>query len=126
MRRKLPPFVECWRDRHGKLRVYFRRDRGRRIALPTTIASEEFNAAYQSALSGQLTSAADRHHRPRAGTIDALIASYMRSSAYLGLRGTTKDRVCLPHRGAPDEARPPNHGRADAPANRFRHTATLC
>jgi enterobacteria phage integrase len=51
MRRKLPPFVECWRDRHGRLRVYFRRDRGRRIALPTTIASEEFNAAYQSALS---------------------------------------------------------------------------
>jgi integrase len=54
MPRKLPPFVECWRDRHGKRRVYFRRDRGRRIALPTTIGSEEFYAAYQAALSGQL------------------------------------------------------------------------
>jgi enterobacteria phage integrase len=90
MPRKLPPFVECWRDRHGKRRVYFRRDRGRRTALPTTIGSEEFNAAYQAALSGQLTSAADRHHRPTVGTIGALIASYMRSSAYLGLRKTTK------------------------------------
>jgi enterobacteria phage integrase len=90
MRRKLPPFVECWRDRHGRLRVYFRKARGRRIPLPTTIGSEEFNAAYQAALSGQLASAADRHHRPTAGTMGALIASYMRSSAYLGLRKTTK------------------------------------
>ena len=68
----------------------FRRCRGRRIALPTTIGSEEFNAAYQAALSGQLTSAADRHHRPTAGTIGALIASYMRSASYLALRETTK------------------------------------
>lgn len=90
MRRKLPPFVECWRDRHGKLRVYLRRDRGRRIALPITIGSEEFNAAYQAALLGQLTSAPDPHHGPTVGTIGALIVSYIRSSAYLGLRKTTK------------------------------------
>lgn len=109
MRRKLPPFVECWRDRHGKLRVYFRRDRGRRIALPTTIASEEFSAAYQSALSGQLTSAADRHHRPTVGTIGALIASYMRSSAYFGLRETTKSVT-------PRESMPCGQSMATAPS----------
>jgi hypothetical protein len=27
MPRKRPPFVEVWRDRHGKLRVYFRKER---------------------------------------------------------------------------------------------------
>src|SRR5262249_53533281 len=34
MPRKLPPFVERWRDRHGKVRVYFRKDKGRRVVLP--------------------------------------------------------------------------------------------
>src|SRR5271170_7081521 len=54
MPRKFPPFVECWRDRHGKVRVYFRRARGRRIPLPATIGSDEFDAAYHAALAGQL------------------------------------------------------------------------
>ena len=54
MPRKLPPYVECWRDRHGKVRAYFRKDRGPRIALPNTIGSPEFVAAYQDALAGRL------------------------------------------------------------------------
>jgi hypothetical protein len=90
MPRKLPPFVECWRDRHGKLRVYFRKGKGGRIALPTSIGSEEFNSAYQAALSGQLAPAQARHSRPAPGTIAALVISYMRSAAYIGLRDTTK------------------------------------
>jgi integrase len=90
MPRKLPPFIECWRDRHGKLRVYFRKSKGGRIALPTSIGSDEFNSAYQAALSGQLVPAQDRHAGLAPGTIAALIASYMRTSAYIGLRATTK------------------------------------
>jgi integrase len=90
MPRKLPPFVECWRDRHGKLRVYFRQAKGRRVPLPVSIWSDDFNAAYQAALSGQLTPASERHRRPAPGTIAALVASYTRSRAYLGLRDTTK------------------------------------
>jgi integrase len=90
MPRKLPPFVERWRDRHGKLRIYFRKGKGARIALPPSIGSEEFSDAYQAALSGQLSPAPDRHRRPAAGTIAALIASYVRSAAYIGLRETTK------------------------------------
>jgi enterobacteria phage integrase len=90
MRRKLPPFVECWRDRHGKLRAYFRRGRGSRIPLPATVGSDEFDAAYQAALTGQLVAGRHKHVKPAQGTIGALIASYMRSSAYLGLRETTK------------------------------------
>jgi integrase len=90
MARKLPPFVERWRDRHGRIRVYFRRDRGQRIALPPTIGSDEFNAAYQAALAGQSVVRRDRLSSAQTGSIAALIASYMRSSAYVGLRATTK------------------------------------
>jgi integrase len=90
MPRKLPPFVERWRDRHGKLRVYFRKGKGTRIALPASIGSGDFNAAYQAALSGHLAPTQEHRARPAPGTIDALIISYMRSAAYLGLRGTTK------------------------------------
>jgi integrase len=90
MRRKHPPFVECWRDRHGKVRVYFRQAKGRRIALPNSFGSEEFKAAYQAALAGQVAPVHERHARAAAGTIGALIVSYKQSAAYIGLRGTTK------------------------------------
>jgi integrase len=90
MPRKLPPFVERWRDRQGKVRVYFRKDKGRRVALPASIGSADFNVAYQAALSGQLAPAHENRARPASGTIDALIISYLRSAAYLGLRETTK------------------------------------
>ena len=90
MPRKLPPFVECWRDRHGKLRVYFRKAKGRRVPLPASIGSDGFNAAYQAALSGQLQPACKRESRPAPGTIAALIVSYIWSAAYIGLRVTTK------------------------------------
>jgi hypothetical protein len=33
MARRYPPFIECWRDRHGKRRVYFRKGRGPRLSL---------------------------------------------------------------------------------------------
>ncbi len=90
MRRRLPPFVECWRDRHKKVRVYFRKEHGPRIPLPITIGSSEFNTAYQAALAGQLRPTRERHARAAAGTIDALITHYKRSAAYIGLRATTK------------------------------------
>jgi enterobacteria phage integrase len=90
MPRKRPPFVELWRDRHGKVRVYFRKDRGPRLPLPDAVGSDEFNAAYQAALLGQPVPVRDRFVRAAPGTIAALIASYMKSSDYIGLRDTTK------------------------------------
>jgi integrase len=90
MPRKLPPFVECWRDRHNKLRVYFRRGKGPRIPLPNHIGSDDFNAAYQAVLAGQITAKHERREPDRPGTIAALIRSYLRSAAYVGLRATTK------------------------------------
>jgi len=90
MPRKLPPFVECWRDRHRRVRVYFRRGKGQRIALPSSIGSDEFNAAYQAALSGQFEARAECRRSVQPGTIAALVVSYMSSDSYLGLRPTTK------------------------------------
>lgn len=90
MPRKLPPFCEAWRDRHGKLRVYFRKGKGARIPLPERVGSEEFTAAYQAALAGRVLDHTARPSTAAPGTIGALIVSYMRSAAYVGLRGTTK------------------------------------
>ncbi|HML12389.1 MAG TPA: tyrosine-type recombinase/integrase [Xanthobacteraceae bacterium] len=90
MPRKLPPFVERWRDRHGKLRMYFRKGKGPRIALPPSLGSDEFEAAYKAALSGESAAKRERRQPDPPGTIAALVTSYLRSSAYLGLRETTK------------------------------------
>jgi integrase len=90
MPRKLPPFVECWRDRHKKVRVYFRRGKGPRFPLPEHIGSEKFNLAYQRALAGQIEAQRERRTPDKPGTIAALIRSYLRSAAYLVLRATTK------------------------------------
>src|ERR1044072_5906165 len=90
MPRKRPPFVELWRDRHGKVRVYFRKDRGPRIPLPDAIGTGAFNIAYQKALAGEFVNVRDRVERASPGTIAALTASYLRSANYINLRETTK------------------------------------
>ncbi|MBI2713157.1 MAG: tyrosine-type recombinase/integrase [Rhizobiales bacterium] len=90
MPRKRPPFVELWRDRHGKVRVYFRKDRGPRIRLPDAIGSDEFNSAYQAALLGQPAPIQDRFTRTAPGSMAALVVSYLKSPAYMVLRDTTK------------------------------------
>ena len=46
---KLDYVHEC-RDRHGKLRRYFRRPGFKQVALPGIPGSDEFMAAYQRAL----------------------------------------------------------------------------
>src|SRR5262245_61702309 len=88
MPRKLPPFVERWRDRHGKMRHYFRKAKGARIPLPGPEAAE-FEAAYQAALMGQSVSKPMRQ-LDSPGSIGALITSYMRHADYIGLRESTK------------------------------------
>ena len=67
MPRKLPPFVERWRDRHGRVRVYFRKGKGRRIALPSSIGSDEFITAYQAAFTGQIAAKRERRVPAPAG-----------------------------------------------------------
>jgi enterobacteria phage integrase len=87
--RKLPPHVECWRDRHEKLRTYFRRGKGRRIPLPD-VGAEGFDAAYIEAMAGEVAVQRVQRAADAPGTIGALVTSYLTSAVYVALRATTK------------------------------------
>ncbi|MEA2977877.1 MAG: hypothetical protein QOF19_3397 [Alphaproteobacteria bacterium] len=86
----LPRYVETHRDRFGVIRFYFRIGHGPRIRLDGHPASPEFKAAYAAALAGEFVASPKPKLGPAAGTIGALITSYMRSRAYTALRDTTK------------------------------------
>jgi integrase len=88
--RKLPPHVEVWTDRHGKLRVYFRRGKGQRVPLPEPIGSPEFEAAYAEALAGAVAAKRDVRAPATPGTIGGLIVSYYKSAEFVALRETSK------------------------------------
>ena len=65
--------IERWRDRHGKMRFYFRRHRHKgcpRITLKGEYGSEEFRASYAAALHGTIESDDTRPkiERPGNGT----------------------------------------------------------
>ena len=86
---KLPPHVERNHVK-GKTYLSFRIGRGSRIRLPDDPRSEEFQEAYRAALLGQMSPERQRNLPPAPGTIAALIVSYMKSAAYVGLRATSK------------------------------------
>jgi len=52
MRERPLKWTESFVDRHGVRRVYFRRGKSKRVALPTTIGSVEFHEAYTAAAAG--------------------------------------------------------------------------
>lgn len=90
MARKLPPHIERWKDRHGAWRVYFRKSKGPRTPLPPDLGSDAFQEAYAVALAGFVAAKKEKAAPNAPGTIGALILSYQRSGAYIGLRETTK------------------------------------
>jgi integrase len=91
-RLKLPRFVHGFIDRHGKPRFYFRRRGCKQVPLPGLPHSTEFMDAYQAALetaSASSTEIGASHTAP--GTINALVASYYKSDAWLnGLEEDTR------------------------------------
>ncbi len=90
MPRRLPKHVERFRDRHGKVRLYFRRGKGPRVPLPGDPASVEFEQAYADALAGQPANPRDRRKPPAPNTIAALILAYQGSDEWRNLRETTR------------------------------------
>jgi len=76
-------------DRHGKVRYYFRRGKGPRIALPGEPGSLEFIAAYQKALdeAPAKVGLADRGGK---GTFDQLTRDYFASPDFLRLAPQTQ------------------------------------
>jgi hypothetical protein len=70
-------YIHAFRDRHGKVRHYFRRS-GKRLPLPGLPGSDEFMAVYQAALTGvtiQKKQLGDERTVP--GTLQALISAYL-------------------------------------------------
>jgi hypothetical protein len=68
-------FVHEYRDRHGKLRYYFRRRGHKQIALKGVPGSTEFMAGYERALAGSQPQEIGAS-RTKPGTVNAAIVGY--------------------------------------------------
>jgi integrase len=76
-------YVHRFRDRHGRMRHYFRRDGFPRVALPGLPGSAEFMTAYQAALAGApLPIGAARTQQ---GSLSALVVAYYGSAEFRAL-----------------------------------------
>jgi len=78
-----------YRDRHGKLRRYFRRPGSRAIPLPGVPGSIEFMAAYQAALAIKAPPPSSPRH-VIAGSLAAVVAGYLRSAEFSNLSPTSQ------------------------------------
>jgi hypothetical protein len=84
-------YIHQFRDRHGKIRRYFRRPGQKRIALPGLPGSDEFMTAYQDALAGVSV------ERPtigasltKPGSVNAAIVGYYQSTEFCALAKSTQ------------------------------------
>jgi integrase len=76
-------YVNGFRDRHGRVRYYFRRRGERAIPLPGQPGSEEFMAAYAMALGAGADQAPEiGASRTLPGTINSLVVDYYRSTEW--------------------------------------------
>lgn len=90
--------VERWKDRHGNVRLYYRRTRpGPRVALRGPEGSPEFWEDYLAASESR----GSTHQR---GTIRWLVSQYVQSAAFKGLEKSSQrvrrgilDRFCEKH-----------------------------
>src|SRR5262245_44733674 len=81
------PYVQEYRDRHGKARRYFRRPGFKRVTLPGTPGSQQFMAAYQTALASERAAIGRQHSE---GTIGDLVVSFYRSAAFDNLKASSQ------------------------------------
>lgn len=84
--RKLPPYLNRERTRHGVIAWYVRRDHGPRIRLKADYDTAEFWEEYRAALEGRRPAA----KKARAQTLAWAIERYMASSAWAALKPATR------------------------------------
>jgi integrase len=82
-------YVDRFRDRHGRIRYYFRRGKGSRIPLPGLPGSDAFMVAYQAALAGGQSATRQTRGAPK-GTFNHLALEYFSSPDFLRLRPHTR------------------------------------
>jgi integrase len=80
--------VDSYIDATGKRRHYFRKGRGRRVALPGSPGSPEFVAAWQAACDE--AAVGPRKQRGAPGTFDRLVQDYFDSPNYLRMVSSTQ------------------------------------
>jgi hypothetical protein len=81
--------IDRFTDRHGRVRYYFRRGKGKRKVLPGRPGTEEFMLSYQAALAGdEITHV--KKKRGQVGTFDRLVQDYFASPGYLRMAETTR------------------------------------
>src|SRR5260221_2572838 len=84
------PFIQSYRDRHGRVRCYLRRNGTPRVALTGEPGSPEFLAAYKHALENSAAPAALAAGPAKKGSFDALRDTYYASAEYRNLAKSTK------------------------------------
>lgn len=91
-RRRLPKYVSEFRDRHGKIRVRFRRKGQQEHYFQSVAWSPEFMQEYQACLDRETAPAIQPGiNRSKPGTFNALIAAYYGSPEFKGLRPITQN-----------------------------------
>ena len=81
------PYVQEYRDRHGRARRYFRRPGFKRVTLSGTPGSPQFMAAYETALAAERPLIGGTH---KDGTIGDLVAGFFRSAHFENLKPQTQ------------------------------------
>src|SRR6266516_7278774 len=96
-------YVNAFRDRHGRLRLYFRRPGHKSVVLKGLPGSAEFMAGYETALSGTMATSPKPIGAGRfnAGTVAALTIAYFNSVSFGNLtEGAKRQRRDLLERFA--------------------------
>lgn len=83
-------YIHEFRDRHGKVRRYFRRPGFRRVPLRGHPGSEQFMEDYAAALAGAPAPIAIGASRTKPGTVNAAVVAYYGSDLYSALAAGTK------------------------------------
>jgi len=87
MPRPRKPYIQKETSRHGKVVWYFRRGKEKRIRLPGTYGSKEFNAAYIAALAGAKI---EKRAEAPCSTLRWLVDRYYESGRFGNLRPNTQ------------------------------------
>jgi integrase len=80
-------YVKAYKDRHGRMRYYFRRKGQREIPLPGKPGSPEFQVAYNKAIAALVKIGVERS---KAGRLSAVIAAYYEDESFTSFAPATR------------------------------------
>ena len=83
-------YINEYRDRHGKLRRYFRRAGFKRVPIPGMPGSREFIESYHAALAGQSERRPIGANRNAPGSVASAVSLYFASAAFAVLAPDTR------------------------------------